>query len=445
MPIALALTLVACGNDNTPAGYVYKTDTQGIDGAIFTDTAGAADTAVTDATSGDAAAVDAGPTDTGAVDTGPAAACTGSEISCKDKKTPRFCSEGQWLELNPCDSGYACDKGQCKCAGECKAIVQQECLPDIDAIKICKHENNCLLWGIPEACKPGDICVQGACIAAPKTCDPPCPKGHTCSKGQCIPPSDCKPACSAGQVCDKGTCVGTMSCGQIHACVTQYSSGPNDKVNIDACVAKGTAAAQALYAKRKACIALACQKLIDAQKVNEAMLCMYSKCGVEQGECLGKGTNSCSSFANCLSGCKTSAVCLLECHSSASINAVKQWYNLNVCGDEYCGGMSGNAWAQCTTQKCQGPFTNCFGSSGTGGGTWSCKQILDCVKQNCKDKACADQCKAKGSPQGLSDLQSLLDCQNAKCAQYCSGAAASCNACIKIYCPQQNQVCGYAP
>jgi hypothetical protein len=406
------------------------------------DTGGAGDDVATVA---DAGALADTQTDTAKVDTAPPPQCKEGDKGCSADGVPQFCATGLWLKLNPCGKGHACKGGACTCAGECLAIGQQECIGKIDAIKKCKLVGTCLLWGVPQACAPADVCKQGACIAAPKVCEPACPQGHTCVKGICVPPSDCKPACSAGQICDKGVCVGTMGCGQVHACVSQFSQGPNDQLTVKSCLSKGTAAAQALYTKRKDCIAIACQNLIDAKKANEAMLCIYSKCGVEQGACLGSGAKTCSQMGNCLSACGASATCTIECHASSSVDAVKAWYTLTNCGDQFCAGMSGNAWAQCTTAKCQGAFNNCFGTTGGGGGggSYSCNQILKCAG-GCQDKACATKCKNQGSAQGTADLNAFLACQKKSCDSYClQGSAAQCNACIKAYCATQDAKCGF--
>lgn len=421
--------VIVCGGKDTN---LFQTDSGAGDDAGATTDTGPADTAAADAAAADSGAADVSGT-----------GCKDGEKSCSEDGRPQFCSSGTWLKLQACGPGLKCEDGDCTCAKECLAIGQQECIGTIDAIKKCKLADGCLMWGVPQACAPGEVCAKGACVAAPKECVPPCPQGHTCVKGQCIPPSECKPACSAGQVCDKGSCVGTMSCAQIHACVGQFSQGPNDDLTLKSCMAKGTAAAQALYKKRKDCIALACQKLVDAKKVNEAMLCVYSKCGAEQSGCIGSGTKSCQQMGNCLSACGQSATCAVECHASSTVQAVKSWYTLTNCGDQYCAGQTGNSWAQCTASKCKGAFDNCFGGNSSGGGTYSCNQILKCAT-GCQDKPCADGCKAKGSAQGLNDLNAFLDCQKKYCLNYCNGSGATqCGACIKAFCPVQEAKCGF--
>ena len=369
-------------------------------------------------------AVDASPADTAT-----AGQCQASEKGCSKDGIPQFCASGTWLLLNKCPKGHACNKGLCECAKQCVAIEQKECLGTIAAIKTCELVDGCLMWGVPVACAPG----------------------QTCTKGQCTPPSVCSPPCKSGQSCEQGTCVGALSCGQIHACVSQFSQGANDQLTLKTCLAKGTKAAQALYTKRKDCIALACQTLIDANKIDEAMLCIYSKCGNEQSTCLGSGAKTCNQLGSCLSACGTSATCTVECHTSATVQAVKDWYTLKGCGAQKCAGLNGDAWAKCTIAKCPGAYSNCFGATGGSASTLNCKQILQCAtgcaQKNCDaacKKSCADNCKIKGSAQGLSDLSVFMNCQKQYCTLYCNqGTAQQCNACIKAYCSSQDAKCGF--
>ncbi|MCO4760095.1 MAG: hypothetical protein KC502_01215 [Myxococcales bacterium] len=422
------------------------------------------DTGTPDTGPTDTGTPDTGTPDTGQVDTGPSdtAACTEGAKTCVDGTTPQFCFQGQWMKLAACGSGYACKAGGCTCKGECLALGQVSCISGVSAFKTCQLDGSCLRWGVPLACQPGQVCEQGQCKSK-SGCSPACTGGKVCQSGQCVTPT-CAPACTGGQVCENGKCVtptctpacpsgqvctagkcqpvasGTLSCGQIMACVSQFSQGPKDTINIDACVAKGTATAQAEYNKRKACIALSCQKLIDAGKANEAMLCVYTYCPKEQSGCLGSGTKTCDQFGGCLTGCGTSQICLVNCHADASIDALKAWYLLGTCGEQKCAGKTGNDYGTCAAQQCGPSFQGCFGS--TGGGGYSCAQVLQCAGQCGNSKACAQDCKAKASAQGLSDLNALLTCSNGVCKSFCStGTQAQCNACLDIYCKKEQAAC----
>ena len=403
-------------------------------------------------------------TDTAATDTGVDAACVEGTKNCADKATPQFCFQGKWMQLATCGSGYTCEQGACACAGECVALGQQACMPGIAAFRTCQLDGSCLKWGVPLACQPGQICEGGQCKVK-SGCSPACGAGQVCQQGACVPASSgtCTPACSGGQVCEQGKCVvktctpacatgqvckagtcepaatGTLECGQIMACVNQFSQGPKDTVNIDACVAKGTTAAQAEYKKRKACIALSCQTLIDAGKASEAMLCVYTYCPKEQTGCLGSGTKDCSTLGGCLSGCGTSEICTIGCHADASVDGIKGWYLLSTCGEQKCAGITGNAYVTCVVQSCVASYQACYGA--TGGGGYSCAQVLQCAG-SCTSQACAQDCKAKASSQGLIDLNALLACNNGPCGTYCtSGTQQQCDACMKINCSAQQAKC----
>ncbi len=470
-PVTCLVT--ACGGGDIAFGGegVGSTDAGPSDGA--TSDTGAPDTVASDTVAPDTGTPDTGAPDTGTPDTGApdtgapdtggldGAVCTDGIKSCADPKTPQFCFQGKWMALAGCGSGDKCSSGKCVCAKECVALGQQTCEPGVAAFKTCQLDGACLKWGVPLACQPGQVCesgqckakssctpacaagkvcVQGVCQDAP--CTPACAQGQVCKQGVCVA-NTCNPACPQGQVCSAGTCqpanTGTLTCGQIVACISQFSQGPNDTVNINACVGKGTAAAQDQYTKRKNCIKLSCQKLIDAGKVNEAMLCVYTYCGVEQTGCVGSGTKTCDQLGSCLSGCGTSVVCTTGCHSDASISGVKTWYSLTTCGDQYCAGKSGNDYATCTTQSCAGPYQACFGT--TGGGGYSCAQVLQCA-QGCTTKSCAGDCKAKASAQGLQDLNNLLGCNDKYCKSYCdNGTQQQCSACLQVYCSKEQNAC----
>lgn len=441
------------GDAQSDAGAVDggQIDGAGPQDALSIDGAEGADAAGPDSQGGDVEGTDAGQSDAGpdaagkADSTQPDAAspvCAKGAKACTDDKTPAFCFDGKWLELDPCKGGYACSKGGCVCANECLAINQTQCLDKIAAFKTCQLSDGCLSWSVALACKPGEVCVAGQCKAPdPGACNPACPQGQACQNGVCVV-SGCNPACGANQYCEKNQCVpnqpGTLACSQIFACIDQFSNGPGDKVNIDACIAKGTADAQILYAKRKACIALSCQTYIDQGKANDAMLCVYTYCANEQSSCMGSGNDGCQQLAGCIVGCGTSTLCLVGCHASASVTGAKDFYALQSCASNQCPNMTGAQWVQCAEQKCKAFLDKCNASSA---GSLSCAQILQCAAP-CTDKPCAQACKSKGSVQGLADLDKLLTCSNTKCNAYCSsGTQAQCDACLDILCGPENAAC----
>ncbi len=430
----------ALAADGGDAGAADGGDAGAVDGDI-----GASD--VSDATladvggPGDGGDVSVDGDGAGDADTGPIGCSAGSK-GCYDTLTPALCVGGEWQPTAACAAGWACKAGGCACAGECEAIGQKTChVGKVEAVKACELDGGgCLRWSVPVACAPDELCQGGLCQKK-TTCTPPCPVGQLCSAGACKPdPAACSPACGVGQVCDAGACKGTLTCGQVMACIEQYAQGPSDQLTIDGCLAKGSPGAIAQYKARKACIALACQTLIDQGKIYEALLCVYSKCAVEQTACTGAGSTDCSGLGGCLSGCGSSSVCTSACHGKASIDAVQHWYGLLLCGEQLCGGKQGDAWAQCTASSCQAAYQTCFGSTGQGG--LSCGGILKCAGGCGGSKDCAQQCKAQGSAAGLAALQALLACNDKFCGAVCaSGTQQQCDGCLSFYCANQLQAC----
>lgn len=390
---------------------------------------------------GDTLVVDSGPVDGGAdSQSGDAGGpvCVLGQKTCLDDQSPAFCYQGGWLSAETCKGGYVCKNGNCACAGECLAIGQQQCLGEIAAYKTCQLVEGCLMWGVPLACKPGEVCASGACKDPDPTCQPTCPNGQQCVGGKCIA-AGCAPACASNQTCEQGQCinkpVGTLSCSQIFACIDQFAQGPTDQINIDACVGKGSVQGQASYSKRKACIALSCQTFIDKGQANEAMLCVYTYCADEQIGCFGSGVDDCQKLAGCIVNCGASTLCLVGCHSGASLSGAKNFYSLQSCASQKCPGLSGAAWSICADQNCKSFLDKCTG------GTLSCAQILQCAS-GCTDKPCAQACKVKGSVQGLADLQKLLDCSNNSCGVACNqGTQQQCDACMGAFCKSAQAAC----
>ena len=394
---------------------------------------GAADSAAPDGAVADGLKIDA----VAAVDTF-TPACVLGQKSCLDDKSPAFCYQGAWLSAETCKAGTTCKTGQCACAGECLAIGQLQCLVEIPAYKTCQLVEGCLTWSVPLACKPGEVCAGGVCKAPDPTCQPTCPNGQQCVAGKCVSPP-CDPPCAGGQVCELGKCVdkgtGSLGCSQIFACIDQFSQGPTDQVTVNACVAKGSEVGQAAYSKRKACIALSCQTYIDKGQANEAMLCVYTYCADEQIGCFGSGTDDCQMLAGCIVNCGSSTLCLVGCHASASLAGAKNFYSLQACASQNCPGKTGPAWSSCAEQNCKSFLDKCAG------GTLSCGQILQCAS-GCSDKPCAQACKAKGSAQGIADLQKLLDCSGQACGVACGqGTQQQCDACMATYCKGAQAAC----
>lgn len=436
-----ALDVVFGGSDALGGGEVDGGDGNGEPSDADTASDSTADGAADSAANSAADSTADSSADTAPADTTPPGCVDGTK-GCYDKVTPALCVDKAWAPSVACKAGWACAAGACTCAKECEAIGQKTCTGSaVAAVKSCELDGDgCLHWGVPVACNPDELCQGGLCVKK-SACTPACPVGQLCDNGVCkADPNLCNPPCSTGQLCQNATCVGTLSCGQIMACIDQFSQGPTDQLTIDSCMAKGSPTAVAQYKARKACIAVSCQTLIDQGKAAEAMLCVYSKCGAEQTTCTGVGSNDCGGLGGCLSGCGNSTVCLGTCHSQASVEAIQKWYGLLLCGDQFCAGQTGNAFAQCTSQKCQSAYQSCFGSTGQGG--LSCGGILQCAGQCGGSKDCAQNCKAQGSAAGINTLNALLACNTKYCETICNnGSQQQCDSCLSIYCSKESAAC----
>jgi hypothetical protein len=363
---------------------------------------------------------------------------------CKGEHQVQNCQGGTWIDGVACATGQVCESGVCGCPNACPALNLSECLSGIPAVRTCQLDSDkCLAWGVPVACKPGEICEQGLCKVPGNPCNPACGGNQTCVSGQCVD-KGCVPACTGNQVCQGGTCVtpstGGLTCAQITAC---SSNCPVDDSNCPVqCVAQGSSSAQATFNTYKSCIKATCKSLADQGKVNETMFCIYQYCASEQAACLGSGTGTCSQLNDCMNGCGNSATCTSSCNSATSKQGALDFYSLMTCVDNNCAGQTGDAQVQCAQSACSAAFTKCIGTSSGGGTLTSCQAILGCA-QGCSDKACAQQCKGAGTPQAQATLQQLLDCENQKCISWCvTGNEPECTQCMSKFCGGEQAACG---
>lgn len=374
------------------------------------------DSATTDAVSdsgvdsGADAIVDAGPCQTGAK-------------QCKDKATLQTCSNGIWGSNFTCPSTQECHDGACGCPDPCKALGLVECLIDVPAIKTCQmNPDKCLSWGVPIACKPGEICQNGQCKTGTATgCNPPCGSGYTCQGTTCV-------ANSTG---------GTLSCSQIVACSGNCAAG--DTTCSDACIAQGSGNGQSQFNSYKSCIAAVCKPYADAGKVNDAMACIFNNCFDVQAACLGAGNATCSQTNTCMSNCGASAPCVDGCNKAASKAGGLGYYTLYGCMDANCAGLSGDGLTDCAKTQCTTGFVGCFSPLGAGQTLFSCLDIANCQGKCNGDALCAKACTAQGTLQAQADVNAFIDCRDLKCGNWCPGA--NCTTCITQYCAYELSVC----
>jgi hypothetical protein len=68
-----------------------------------------------------------------------------------------------------------------------------------------------------------------------------------------------------------------------------------------------------------------------------------------------------------------------------------------------------------------------------GGGTLSCKELVETCDAQCSDPICLHRCSPQGTPEGRTQHDALLDC----------GEKAGCTdeACMRTSCPNELQTC----
>jgi hypothetical protein len=345
----IACKVVECSKDITFGD--GKTDTDAATDA--TDTADAK--TETGAQTADAV-VDApvdGPAPDVALDLPADAPCGDGAKKCVGK-TVYACQQGAWKLETVCSQGLVCNDGGCDCANPCPALNLVECVAGIPATRACQlTPAGCLAWGLPIACKPGESCQLGQCKAPPPVCDPACGEGFVCVQGKCVAKS-CDPPCASGQTCTLGQCqtpkTGSLSCGQVVACVGGQCAPPADESCKVACIEQGTASAQQQFQAFQGCLQSVCKSFKD--KPNEALLCIYGQCGTQQAACLGSGSGTCADLNNCLGECGSSTACGNTCAGKVSTQAGVDYYTLWVCIDQSCAGQQGDGLSLCAQQKC---------------------------------------------------------------------------------------------
>jgi hypothetical protein len=299
-----------------------------------------------------------------------------------------------------------------------------ECLPDVPAIKTCQmNPDKCLSWGVPIACKPGEICENGQCKTGTASgCNPPCTANQSCQNGVCIPNSS----------------GGTLNCGQIVACTGNCAAG--DTTCSDGCIAKGTAGGQTQFSSYKGCITAICKSYADAGKVNDAMACIFGNCFEAQAACLGAGNASCGQTNTCITGCGSSATCIDACNKNASKTGGLTYYTLYGCMDANCAGLSGDGLVDCAKNQCTSSFVGCFSPIGANQTLFSCLDIATCQGKCNGDLLCAKACTAQGTAQAQADVNAFINCRDLKCGNWCPGTS-NCSACVSQYCGYELSIC----
>ncbi len=322
------------------------------------------------------------------------------------------------------DSGCSAGQPGCTCPDPCPAIGLVECLAGVPAIRTCQlGADKCLSWGTPVACKPGETCSLGQCLAA-SGCNPPCTGSDVCQGGQCV-----------------SGATGSLGCAQVSACIAGCQ--PGDDACKAGCTAQGTLLAQTELKAFTSCMQATCKAIADAGKQNETMFCVYTYCGNEAAACLGAGSGDCAGLNNCLNGCGSSAICTSSCNADASKQAATDFYGLMTCVDDKCG--FGSTDATCAQNQCSAAYQKCLGSGSTttGGGTLTtCAQIAQCQGACNGNVACAKACTAAGTDAAKAAVNAFINCRDGKCGSFCPNGA-QCSSCVLQYCAAEFDACSY--
>ena len=167
----------------------------------------------------------------------------------------------------------------------------------------------------------------------------------------------------------------------------------------------------------------------------ECKNCLQQKCKNEVDQC--NSDTECVALSNCLEGCGDSGNCQTKCVQDHG-RGLQGLQNLSNCADNNCpqecrtddsntnnggnnnggnnngnvgGGEQGSCDA-CLQQNCSNEAQQCQANA-------ECVSLVQCLdKCGDNDQTCANNCAAQHQ-QGLSDLQSLLQCADNNCKTVC--------------------------
>lgn len=162
------------------------------------------------------------------------------------------------------------------------------------------------------------------------------------------------------------------------------------------------------------------------------------------GSTPGAAGLTCEGILDCQDPCaSTDTACLQACFdkgssaAKAAYNAVATCIQRNRCMDASC------LQANCTTEvnacfSMTAPTTPTTPTTPPAGGTLGCQGLLTCLSK-CpdNDSACDQACVARSTPQAQSQLGTLIQCLQAKCAN-----AADIGTCGSMMCANEARACG---
>jgi hypothetical protein len=291
---------------------------------------------------------------------------------------------------------------------------------------------NCGGCGV--ACRTGETCADGRCVAAGCGAGPACGAGQACCNGLCVDTGadprncgGCNVFCVDGTVCRAGTCVRDGGCGMGPACSRGSTccgaSCSNTQVDPANCGACGN-----LCTRGQTCVAGRCTFQMGCgggPPCPNLATCCGSACTNVVSDPFNCGScgNVCRAGQRCLGGmctggptCGAGPACMAGslCCNDACVDVRTDPANCGGCG------VACRAGTECRGARCL-PVAGCGGGPGCAPGQNCCGDA--CVNtqtdaQNCG--ACGRAC--------VTPPNTEVACANGACgAPVCVGRTADCN------------------
>jgi len=152
---------------------------------------------------------------------------------------------------------------------------------------------------------------------------------------------------------------------------------------------------------------------------------------------------SCNESA-CVTDCAGAYDCMLECgdatcqgrcYSQASPAAKGQLDAMFGCFEDQCGNVSNAQFQQCALQSCGAQIDACFPVAS---GSETCDEVYTCFV-GCTTQACLNACYEAGSGTAQGQIDALLECLDARCADAQSDAAYQ--QCAQASCGREVSAC----
>lgn len=312
--------------------------------------------------------------------------CTVSEVECAGPSTRRVCTalEGgctAWV-IEPCGDGQQCEAGicitPCKPAAPCPTAGARTCNGAV--VQECGEEApGCLGWGDVQTCGASQVCVDGACEAAPE-----CPAATKCkSEGSktCDATGKtllmCKPVpgdaaclqwtkdkdCLAGQICDAAACVqgpsGTLTCTDYVHCIADCGSDACKT----GCADKAKPGAVGQFTDLQSCANANCVQLNQLPYSFEH--CYFTKCSAQVKGCEGffiPGTGGCGALDTCVADCGGTSSCVMSCFDAVDMDGYVKFLAMWACIEQKCDTLyePGSAqWQNCAGSSCASQISAC--------------------------------------------------------------------------------------